>query len=141
LGNFANTPQAIAAAPAVVVEAGPEEPSIVWYDVQTVLGSGSESFHVLYRAWTDGTLEARWQKMRSDELDPDGSENCQITDKGFCTGWVVISSPTEGMNAAADINFDAIVDGQDLGVLLAAWGDAPRNPMPASDCPLGLLNP
>jgi hypothetical protein len=58
-----------------------------------------------------------------------------------CTSqWEVVSSPTEGLNAAADINFDEIVDGQDLSVLLAAWGNAPRNPMPPSDCPLGLLN-
>ncbi len=27
-----------------------------------------------------------------------------------------------------------------LASLLAKWGDAPRNPMPPSDCPLGLLN-
>ena len=27
----------------------------------------------------------------------------------------------------------------ELGVLLASWGDAPRSPVPASDCPLGLM--
>ena len=52
----------------------------------------------------------------------------------------MISSPTEGMNAAADITFDEVVDGEDLATLLASWGEAPRNPMPPSDCPLGLMN-
>ena len=53
--------------------------------------------------------------------------------------WVVISSPNEGLNAAADINHDEIVNAADIGLLVAAWGDAPRNPMPPSDCPLGLI--
>ena len=52
---------------------------------------------------------------------------------------IVVSSPNEGLNAAADINFDEVVDGGDLGQLLASWGNAPRNPMPPSDCPLGLI--
>ena len=54
-------------------------------------------------------------------------------------GWFVISSPNEGLNAAADINHDEIVNAADIGLLVAAWGDAPRNPMPSSDCPLGLI--
>ena len=41
--------------------------------------------------------------------------------------------------AAADINHDEIVNAADIGLLVAAWGDAPRNPMPPSDCPLGLI--
>ena len=48
-------------------------------------------------------------------------------------------SPNEGLNAAADINHDEIVNAADIGLLVAAWGDAPRNPMPPSDCPLGLI--
>ena len=72
------------------------------------------------------------------------NENCTVRSISTCVAtpdWFVISSPTEGMNAAADINFDEIVNGADLAMLLAQWGDAPRNPMPPSDCPLGLLNP
>jgi F-type H+-transporting ATPase subunit a len=42
---------------------------------------------------------------------------------------------------ASDINFDAKVDGADLGQLLADWGDAPRKDVPPSDCPLALINP
>ena len=58
---------------------------------------------------------------------------------GPCSDWVVISSPNGGLNAAADINHDEIVNAADIGLLVAAWGDAPRNPMPPSDCPLGLI--
>ena len=67
LGNFVNTPQAVAAAPAVVVEAGPEEASIVWYDsVQMTIGERSDGNDQgltrsigLLRAWSDGTVEMR----------------------------------------------------------------------------------
>ena len=45
----------------------------------------------------------------------------------------------EGLNARADINFDSQVNAEDLGIMLAAWGDAPRNDYPPSDCPLGLI--
>jgi hypothetical protein len=41
----------------------------------------------------------------------------------------------------SDINFDEKVDGADLGQLLADWGDAPRQNIPPSDCPLALINP
>ncbi len=40
---------------------------------------------------------------------------------------------------ACDLNGDGHVNGADLGLLLAAWGDAPRNDYPPSDCPLGLI--
>ena len=56
-----------------------------------------------------------------------------------CPSWFVISSPNEGLNARADINFDEIVDSADIGLVLASWGDAPRNDLPPSDCPLGLI--
>ena len=49
------------------------------------------------------------------------------------------ASPNEGLNAQADINFDSQVNAEDLGIMLAAWGDAPRNDYPPSDCPLGLI--
>ena len=52
---------------------------------------------------------------------------------------VVVASPNEGLNAAADINFDSRVNAEDLGIELAACGDAPRNDEPPSDCPLGLI--
>ena len=137
-GLFANAfmgntqPVQAVPAPATVAVHGDVEPTIVWYDAQSVYLS-SDWTHVIYRAWSDGTVEARVQVI------VDSDNNCEIGSLN-CQGWIVISSPTEGLNAAADINFDEVVNGADLASLLAKWGDAPRNPMPPSDCPLGLLN-
>ena len=101
---------------------GPAEPTIVWY------GTTNDR---LVRAWSDGTVEVRFYGLVYD------GQTCSIT--GACNYWIVISSPNEGLNARADINFDERVDAADLGQLLAAWGDAPRNDYPPSDCPLGLI--
>ena len=121
-GNQAN---ATTAAP-VAFNAGPEEPTIVWYHVINVSYD-----QYLYRAWSDGTVEGRL-------VDDTGWSSC--SGQPLCFGsWVVIASPNEGLNAAADINHDEIVNAADIGLLVAAWGDAPRNPMPPSDCPLGLI--
>jgi hypothetical protein len=54
---------------------------------------------------------------------------------------MLISDSNQGFNAASDINFDEKVDGADLGTLLADWGNAPRQNIPPSDCPLNLVNP
>ena len=95
---------------------------------------------LIYRAWSNGTIEvkmvAQYGAFNSFDYGCEGGPSvCTEND------WIVIASPTEGMSAAADINFDEQVDGADLAFLLSRWGDAPRNPMPPSDCPLGLLNP
>ena len=134
MSNFQSTPQAQAApVVAAVINHGPEEPTIVWYGTSSPTGNGQNSseYHILLRAWTDGTVEAKEIYHHY--------AGCSAIQS--CGGWIVVSSPTDGMNAAADINFDEIVDGADLAMLLGKWGDAPRNPMPPSDCPLGLLNP
>jgi hypothetical protein len=119
-GNQANaTPAAF--------NAGPMEPTIVWYG--TVDACSGRIY--LFRAWSSGLLEGR-------QVHTNGWYSCG--DDNPCVGpWIVISSPNEGLNAAADINFDSRVDAADLGQLLAAWGDAPRNDSPPSDCPLGLI--
>ena len=134
LGNFVKAPQAVAAPVAAVVEAGPEEPTIVWYG-----SSGTDPYNMtLLRAWSDGTIECKYVAF---DVSNSGG-NCDGVYESECTntqGWIVISSPTEGLNAAADINFDEIVDGADMGLLLGNWGKAPRSPIPASDCPLGLM--
>ena len=68
LGNFANTPQAIAAAPAVVVEAGPEEATIVWYDSHTLdswtTNENDYGDMLILRAWSDGTIEGLQRRRR-----------------------------------------------------------------------------
>jgi hypothetical protein len=53
----------------------------------------------------------------------------------------VISDPNSGYNAASDINFDSKVDGADLSQVLNDWGNAPRQDIPSSTCPLNLINP
>ena len=114
--------------------AGPEEPTIVWYHATTAYagGLGVDRGQVLWRAWSDGLVEAKFVDQYN------GISRCNDTVP--CTGaWVVISSPNEGLNARADINFDSQVNAEDLGIMLAAWGDAPRNDYPPSDCPLGLI--
>ena len=113
---------------------GPDEPTVVWYDTASVETSSFTQFIMVYRAWSDGTIEA---KAHGDgNL---GYENCQNFTDSCSSDWFVISSPNEGLNAAADINFDSQVNAEDLGIMLAAWGDAPRNDYPPSDCPLGLI--
>ena len=135
LSNFSQSANAV---PGASLHAGPEEPQIVWYGtshnprygIQTSQGYALQSyeFTMLMRAWSDGTVEAK-------KLCPGADCGGDI----WPNEWHVISSPTEGLNAAADINFDERVDGADMGALLAAWGNAPRSPIPASDCPLGLM--
>ena len=131
LSNFQGTPQA-QAAPVVAVNQGPEEPTIVWYGtIASASNASCATYNVVLRAWSDGTIEGKYVVAECN--------NCVFM--YGCDNWFVIASPTDGMNAAADINFDEIVDGADLAMLLGKWGTAPRNPMPPSDCPLGLLNP
>ena len=121
--------------------AGPAEPTIVWYDSHANgVNSGSNNNDLLLlRAWSDRTMEGRF--LRWDTY-ADGGNCSGVINPSQCEntqGWFVISSPNEGLNAQADINFDERVDAADLGQLLAAWGDAPRNDYPPSDCPLGLI--
>ena len=148
-GNQANATPGVFA-PAV----GPGEPTIVWHD-QTNLSSSSSNGYwrfVLFRAWSDGTIEARvrwfdfYDGFENDCLgvgdgvpDPNWDDPQQTANGPGFSGWFVLPSPNEGHNARADINRDEIVDSADIGLVPAAWGDAPRNDLPPSDCPLGLV--
>ena len=125
----AGVPAAGAVAAAALAQ-DPPAPTIVWYGVGS---NGTQSgMHVIWRAWSDGTVEFKHVPWTSPGCSP------------FipCTsGWIIASTAQEGLAAAADLNFDQAVDGVDLGELLAKWGPAPRNPVPPSDCPLALINP
>ena len=110
-------------------------PTIVWYGVGAHSPSGGYALPVLFRAWSDGKVEANEGYLYT----PSGG-NCYWA-SGGCYGWVVVSSPSQGLSAASDSNFDAKVDGTDLAMLLGNWGDAPRHDIPPSDCPLNLINP
>ena len=125
-------PAAAVAAPiAPSVRPGGTGPTIVWYDAGN-LGT----LPLLFRAWSDGTVE-----MSRVEVSWPGSGACSPTQPPCASPWFVISSPNDGLSAAADSNMDQVVDGADLANVLAAWGPAPRSPIPPSDCPLDLINP
>jgi hypothetical protein len=111
-------------------------PTIVWYGTA---GFSSNAFNVgaIFRAWSDGRVE---MKRINAELSGSGTAWC--TSSQICAGaWVVVSDPAQGLTYRSDINFDAKVDGADLGALLADWGNATRRDIPPSDCPLALINP
>ena len=138
LAPSANASAVTAAAAAVSTMATAQTgPTIVWYGLVSPRdrwSTGSDAMRgMLFRAWSDGRIEFR-------EFDP------RFTSASCATGffpcpWRVFSDPAEGMTYRSDINFDERVDGADLGQLLADWGDAPRQDIPPSDCPLALINP
>jgi hypothetical protein len=112
-------------------------PTIVWYGLTP---PNHESFAgigrmrgMLFRAWSDGRIEFR-------EFNPRFTGDACEYGLYPCP-WRVFSDPAEGLTYRSDINFDERVDGADLGQLLADWGNAPRQDIPPSDCPLALINP
>ena len=131
LAPSANASAVTAAASAVsTVASGQTGPTIVWYGTH-----GTYTVGTLYRAWSDGKVETRgWYWPSINHCANNASTPC-------LTPWIVISDPAEGLTFRSDINFDSKVDGADLGQLLADWGDAPRQDIPPSDCPLALINP
>ena len=136
--SFGNSAQADVgvAAPAVASAAmaqGGGEPTIVWYG--TVESNFFGTVAVVLRAWSDGTIE-----LKRVNYSPNPSDVCNGT-IACSSPWIVVSSPNDGLAAVADINADQQVDAQDLSQVLSRWGDAPRNDIPPSDCPLNLVNP
>jgi hypothetical protein len=133
----ANASAVTAAAAVSTAATGQTTPTIVWYGLTP---PSHESFSgigrmrgMLFRAWSDGRIEFR-------EFDPRfTSLACEYG--LYPCPWRVFSDPAEGLTYRSDINFDEKVDGADLGQLLADWGDAPRQDIPPSDCPLALINP
>ena len=110
-------------------------PTIVWYG-QSVTEWGAIFF---FRAWSDGKIEGRYGQFDCNAVT--WSNACGNSNPTSHLNWWVISSPAQGLTFDADLNFDESVDGVDLGMMLAKWGPAPRNPVPPSDCPLALINP
>lgn len=122
-----------------VASAAQVTPTIVWYGI-----SGDAFDQTIVRAWSDGRVEATAGSWRIDQ-----ARQCNVWRAGapggsapFCDGpWQVISAPNQGYSSAADLDFNSKVDGADLGMVLANWGDAPRHDVPPSGCPLNLINP
>jgi hypothetical protein len=146
LAPSANASAVTTAASAVSTAAtGQAGPTIVWY--QAV---GDQSGASLFRAWSDGRIEVTAGSWKNVPVyDIPGVSYCRrwqsSTSAGspFCddSTWFLVSDPAQGLTYRSDINFDEKVDGADLGALLADWGDAPRQDIPPSDCPLALVNP
>ena len=109
------------------------EPTVVWYGTY---GGNDGNFvsGAILRAWSDGTVELKMMRQFA------STDACTAT-APCSSGWFVISTPTAGFRAAADIDANEFVDGADLAMVLNNWGDAPRVPSPPSACPLNLINP
>jgi hypothetical protein len=124
----ASVPVAAIAA-AATAQANPE-PTIVWYGIST---GGAYGHLRLLRAWSNGRIEAKSFQT---------SYGCLLPmPGGDCDTWQVLSDSQQGYSARSDISVDERVDGADLAQLLADFGDAPRQDIPPSDCPLNLINP
>ena len=132
----------VAAAATAQVATAQVAPTIVWYGVahngRFAFCSGSCSgtldrsteYSILFRAWSDGRVEAK--KICTGDSCAGGMSP---------GGWIVVSDPNQGYNAAADLDFNGQVDGADLAAVLNDWGNAPRHDISPSSCPLNLINP
>jgi hypothetical protein len=129
----ANASAVTTAAAAVRTAAiGQATPTIVWYGVSSPGYGGSNLIKgAIFRAWSDGRVEFK-------QFITDTGSACTPF---LCPDWQVFADPAQGLTYRSDINFDEKVDGADLGQLLADWGNAPRQDIPPSDCPLALINP
>jgi hypothetical protein len=122
-------------------------PTIVWYSVtSTTQGFGSPGAQYvcssIWRAWSDGRVEVRQVRRQITGYNGNTFDTWCNPDYTYCsTPWVVVSDAAQGQAYRSDINFDAMVDAADLGQLLADWGEAPRQDIPPSSCPLNLINP
>ncbi len=128
---------ATAAGRAVVASAmaqGGGEPTIVWYGV-----AGDDATQTIFRAWSDGRIETIKGAWANGSCGPTWLR--QAGSGGICPIWIPVSSPQDGLAAFSDLNADQKVDAVDLAEVLSRWGDAPRNDIPPSDCPLNLINP
>jgi hypothetical protein len=130
----ANASAVTAAAAVTTAATGQSAPTIVWY--QAFSSPGTSSRVALIRAWSNGRIEGK-----SGYLGCSSSGLSWNDENSSCSNWAVISDPAQGLTYRSDINFDEKVDGADLGQLLADWGNAPRQDIPPSDCPLALINP
>ena len=134
-GNSAHAAGGVPLAAVAAVAHAQAGPTVVWYSVTNrELDGANQPFNTLWRAWSDGTVEARRVGVPT-------SGYCSTAGVGCMSPWLTVNSPSQGYRAASDINFDEKIDGVDLASILGNWGDAPRVPFPPSDCPLNLINP
>jgi hypothetical protein len=133
------TPAQASSTPAVATVAAAAltqtAPTIVWYGVSSnAFNSYNNEKYMttLARAWSDGRMEIRRIRHGYDLCS--GDMICE-------TPWVLVSDANQGYAAFADLDLNHEVDGGDLSMVLLNYGDAPRQDIPPSDCPLNLINP
>jgi hypothetical protein len=136
LAPNANASAVTAAAAVSTAATGQAAPTIVWYDTQV----NTYGTVWIFRAWSDGRVEGRIGDVQC-QNGPRWSNVCSTQNPNGHLEWFVISDPAQGLTYRSDINFDEKVDGADLATLLNDWGNAPRQDIPLSDCPLALINP
>jgi hypothetical protein len=141
LSNFANRAEAV---PSKVVNAGPDEPTIVAFGS---LGQSSSAFDSreggFWRLWSDGTTDVRLICYRTPAgiiscgnslIDGDSGCNQGVTAD---TGWLTLPDPPggDGFACGGDINGDRSVNAADLGLLIAQWGEGVScDPQPTYPC-------
>jgi hypothetical protein len=112
-------------------------PTVVWMSVSTATPVTSDR---LYRLWSDGRLEMR-------TISYSAPVNSACNGNGYygtpCPGgeWIEIPPPPSGNGFAcrADLDGNRIIDGADLGMVLANWG--PQTPcQPEATYPCLTLN-
>jgi hypothetical protein len=134
----------VAAVVAAATAQVPPEPTIVWYGTDTFVQSYSAqswSCSTIWRAWSDGKVEAMVTRRQSTGYNGNAFDSW-CSDADFCTsGWKIVSSPAQGLTYRSDVDFDSKVNGSDLAQVLNDWGDAPRQDIVPSTCPLNLINP
>jgi hypothetical protein len=130
----ANASAVTAAAAVSTVATAQATPTVVWYQA---FFDGSRT--AVLRAWSNGRIEGKTGSLSCNNGSLAWYGAGPLTDP--CNNWAVINDPAQGLTYRSDINFDEKVDGADLGQLLADWGNAPRQDIPPSDCPLALINP
>ena len=142
LSNFANRAEAV---PSAVVNAGPDEPVIVWFGTtQTSAVYSSDTTQKFFRLWSDGRLEIRSVLLRP--LDDVICGATLVQPLNVCgtgtqipidTGWLELPPPPggDGFACRTDINGDRTVNAADLGLLIAQWGEGVScDPQPTYPC-------
>ena len=137
MSNFANRADATPA----TVNAGPDEPVIVAFGS---LGGGATGTSGFYRLWSDETLEVRllWLMQASNVINCGYSavhtaSACSSDPTIQDTGWLTLPDPPggDGFACRTDINGDRDVNAEDLGLLLAQWGqEISCDPQPSYPC-------
>jgi hypothetical protein len=125
----------VAAVVAAATAQVPPEPTIVWYGVTAepyAYGSiYGPTVYVQHRLWSDGRAEVRKGFV---------VDTCSALAYSVCP-WTQATPPPSGNGFAcrADLDGNRIVDGADLGMVLANWG--PQTPCaPEASYPCLTLN-